>query len=229
MAAKKSKLTPALAKRASALAEAARQRLLKQAREDLALVKRRKAEIAEAFYDIGEALLRLRKEPVPKLLGYEGFAELCTRGLQISAATAGRLIEIVQRLPRRDALKWGKERAHALIELADATPASDSPQKIDPKVLGKLDPKTATTREIQSLAQKVRAQKKRRPTRGRTTTAEERALASKLQASLRKSGARTATVEAVATKPGASAKLRIELPADAVAALRDAAAAVHRR
>jgi len=65
MAAKKSKPTPALAKRASTLAEAARERLVKQAREDLALIKRRKAEIAEAFYDIGEALKRLRKEPVP--------------------------------------------------------------------------------------------------------------------------------------------------------------------
>lgn len=225
MAAKKSKLTPALAKRAAALAEAARARLLKQAREDVALIKRRKAEIAEAFYDIGEALLRLRKDPVPKLLGFKGFGDLCKRGLDISASTAARLIEIVERLPRRDALKWGKERAVALIELADATPAADSPQKIDPKVLGKLDPKRATTRDLQELAQKVRA-KKKTTSRGRTTTAEERALAAKLQAALRKDGTRTATVEAVATKPGAAAKLRIELPADRLASLRKAIGAV---
>ncbi|MBI2389599.1 MAG: hypothetical protein HYV09_08385 [Deltaproteobacteria bacterium] len=229
MAAKKSKLTPALAKRASALAEAARLRLLKQAREDVSLIKRRKSEIAEAFYDIGEALLRLRKEPIPKLLGFKGFNELCRQGLDLSPSSAGKLIEIVERLPRRDALKWGKEKAHALIELADATPATDSPQKIDPKALGATDPKRATVRELQALAQRARGQKKTPSPRGRTTTAEERALAAKLQATLRKAGAKEATVAALATKPGAPAKLRLELPIDRLAELREAIGSVHRR
>ncbi|MBL8715615.1 MAG: hypothetical protein JNL79_06445 [Myxococcales bacterium] len=229
MAAKKPKLTPALAERAAAKASAARDRLLKQAREDVALVKRRKAEIAEAFYDIGEALLRLRKDPIPKLLGHKGFADLCRSGLGIAPSTAARLVDIVERLSRRDALRWGKEKAHALIDLADATAASDTPQRIDAKVLGKLDPAKATVREIQTLAQKQRAARKAPHPRGRTTTAEERALARQLQAELRKGGARTAKVEALATKSGATAKLRIEVPADALAKLASAIAAVHRR
>ncbi len=223
------KLSPALAERAAATAAAARARLLKQAREDVALIKRRKAEITEAFYDIGEALLRLRKDPIPTLLGHRGFTELCKQGLGIAPTTAAELIAIVERLPRRDALKWGKEKAHALLELADATSAADTPQKIDAKVLGKLDPAKATTREIQALAQKQRAAKKVARPRGRTTTAEERSLATRLQAALRKAGAASATVVAVATKPGAPAKLRLELPADALAALASALTAVHGR
>ncbi len=229
MAAKKWKLSPALAKRAGALAAAARTRLLDQAREDIALIKRRKAEIAEAFYDIGEALLRLRKEPIPKILGFKGFSDLCKRGLDISPSSADRLIDIVERLPRRDALRWGKEKAHALIALADATRAGDRPQKIDPKVLGKLDPAAATVREIQKLAQRERGKNRASKPRGRTTTAEERALAAKLQASLRKAGAAEAEVVALATKPGAPAKLRIELPVDKLAELKAALASVHRR
>lgn len=228
MAAKQPKLTPALAQRAAALAEAARQRILRQAREDVALVKRRKAEITEAFYDIGEALLRLRQAEVPKALGYRSFGELCKNGLGLSLSTASRLVEIVQRLPRRDALAWGKERALALIELADATPAGDSPQRIDPKILGKLDPRKASARELQALAQKVRA-KKPAPSRGRTSTPEERSTAAVLQAALRRKGVRTAVAEAVATKPGAPSKLRLELPIDRLDVLRDVLASLHRR
>ncbi|MBI2394941.1 MAG: hypothetical protein HYV09_35555 [Deltaproteobacteria bacterium] len=228
MAAKKSKLTPVLAKRASVLAEAARARLSKQAREDIALVKRRKTEFTEALYDLGEALLRLRKDPIPKLLGDRGFSDLCQRGLDLSPTNAGKVIEIVERLPRRDALKWGKEKAHALIELADATPAADTPLKIDAKALGEVDPKRATVRELQALAQKERGKKKAAP-RGRTTTKEERELAARLQSALRKSGAKTATAAAVATKPGAPAKLRIEVPSDRLDDLRGAITAVHRR
>lgn len=224
MAAKKTaakkKVPKALAERAHALAQASKQRLLKQAREDVALIKRRKAEISEAFYDIGEALVRLRKEPIPKLLGYDGFADLCTRGLALSPTTAAELIDVVERLPRRDALKWGKEKAHALVALADATPTRDTPQKIDPKVL-RRDPKTVTVRELRDLAKKERA-KKPATRRGRTATADERALAARLQAALRKAGHREAEVVAVATKPGAPSKLRIELPIDGLEALSKA-------
>lgn len=57
--------------------------------------------------------------------------------------------------------------------------------------------------------------------RGRTTTREERRLASDLERRLREEGLE-ARVEAVATKPGAVSKLRIEVPADALAVLRAA-------
>ncbi len=107
--------------------------------------------------------------------------------------------------------------------------STSQPQKIDPKVLGKLDPASATVREIQKLAQRERGKNKASKPRGRTTTAEERALATKLQASLRKAGAAGAEVVALATKPGAPAKLRIELPIDELAELKAALASVHRR
>ena len=232
MAAKKpakKRVPAALAERADQLADAAKKRLLKQAREDVALIKRRKAEISEAFYDIGEALLRLRKEPIPKLLGYDGFAELCTGALGIAPTTAAELIDVVERLTRRDALRWGKERAHALVALADATPAKDSPQKIDQKVLGGRDPKTVSVRELRDLAKKEREKQPQPTRRGRTATAEERALATKLQAALRKAGHREAEVAAVATKPGAPSKLRLELPIDALDALAKALRSLHER
>lgn len=218
----KKKVPAALAERAHELADAAKKRLLKQAREDIALIKRRKAEISEAFYDIGEALLRLRKDPIPKLLGYDGFAELCTGALAISPTTAGELIDVVERLSRRDALRWGKEKAHALVALADATPAKDSPQKIDAKVLGGRDPKAVSVRELRDLAKKERAKKPQATHRGRSATAQERAVAAKLQAALHMAGHRDAEVAAVATRPGAPSKLRIELPIDALDALAKA-------
>lgn len=95
--------------------------------------------------------------------------------------------------------------------------------------MGKLDPARATVREIQELAQKARGKKKTAAPRGRTTTTEERALAAKLQAALHKAGARDATAAAVATKPGAAAKLRLELPIDKLSELQSALAAIHRR
>ena len=54
------KLPPALAKNALAKAEVARAKLLRRAHDDVSLIKRKQTEITDAFYDIGEALIRLR-------------------------------------------------------------------------------------------------------------------------------------------------------------------------
>ncbi|MBI2388480.1 MAG: hypothetical protein HYV09_02585 [Deltaproteobacteria bacterium] len=206
------KLPKTLAENAKRKADAARARLLAQAREDVALIKRRKQEITEAFYDIGEALLRLRKDPIPKLLGFDGFGELCSKGLGVAPSTANDLIAVVTRVSRRDALKWGKEKSLALVALADATPAEDDPRAIDAKALKGVDPDKASVRELKALAKAERTtgKKKGAVSRGRTSSPEERRTAAAIQAALRKAGVKTATVSAVATRPGAESNVRIE-------------------
>ena len=60
-------LPAALAKRATAAAAGKRARLLRAAREQLALIARRKSEVTEAFYDIGVALGVLRQREMTLL------------------------------------------------------------------------------------------------------------------------------------------------------------------
>lgn len=49
-------------------------------------IARKRLQIADAFYEIGEALARLHAAPVPKLLGHASFAELCERMTASSAS-----------------------------------------------------------------------------------------------------------------------------------------------
>jgi len=74
---KKKTLPLAFATRAAKAAELKVARLLAEARRDLALIARRKGEIVEAFYDIGEALSRLKKREAIAALGRKSFAEVC--------------------------------------------------------------------------------------------------------------------------------------------------------
>lgn len=222
----KKKLPLALAKNALEKAEGARARLLERARDDVALVVRRRGEITDAFYDIGEALLRLREDPVPRLLGRSGFAELCTKDLGISATRAGELVAVVTRVKRSDALRWGQDKTIALLSLASASDQVETPGMLQAGKLrlhsGKrLDLETTSAQDIRALAKEERS---RRPStkRGRTTTAAERAAAAQLERALRSAGVKSATVEALATRPGAISDVRIRLPVDKLETLRGA-------
>ena len=210
------KLPAALVKRVEQQVAARRDRLLKEARADIALIRRRQAEITEAFYDVGEALARLKRPGVAEAVGRATFKELCEKDLEMGLTTAERLIAIVTRVPREDALRMGQERAFALVQLADATPEADSATMLEKGARTlpsgkKVDLAKASVREIHTAAKEIRAAKK--PTgkpRGRTTTVEERAAASALQSALRGDGFESARVTAVATRPGAGAHARIE-------------------
>jgi hypothetical protein len=63
------RLPAALARRAVAASSAKLARVLDEATRDIALIRRRRAEIADAFYDIGEALVRLKRREVVIALG----------------------------------------------------------------------------------------------------------------------------------------------------------------
>ncbi len=71
------KVLAALARRAEKAADAKIARILAQAKQDIDLIARRRGEITEAFYDVGEALVRLKRREVVAALGCRSFAELC--------------------------------------------------------------------------------------------------------------------------------------------------------
>ena len=225
------KLPAALAEQAEKSALAKKERLADAAKADIALIKRRQAQITESFYDIGEAIVRLKRPDMVKAAGYGSFRELCEKALDMSVATADRLVAIVTHVPREDALRMGQQRALALAMLANATPEADSATILETKTRklpsGKrIDLAKATTREIEAATKELRAQSSagkpsKKAPRGRTTTAEEKARAASLQKALREGGLARARVVVVATKPGQPADLRIDrVPVNEIAALR---------
>ena len=229
------KLPAALAKRATAAATAKTTRLLREAREQLSLIARRKREITEAFYDIGVALTFLKAKDVILALGRKSFAEVCEKDAGLSASTAERLVRIVAAMTREQALAMGQSKATAMVNLAAATPEDDTAaglyRKKSVALPGgrKVSPRTASALEIESAAAAVRREKATKKNGagkrgvGRTTTGEERALAAMLEKQLRKLGLERARVTAVATKAGQGADLRFErIPAAKVDLLKKA-------
>lgn len=122
----KQKLPVALAKRASAAAAAKSTRLLREAREQLALIARRKREITEAFYDVGVALTFLKTKDVIRVLGRRSFAEVCEKDAGLSASSSERLVRIVGAMTREQALAMGQSKATAMVNLAAATREDDT-------------------------------------------------------------------------------------------------------
>lgn len=222
-------LPAALAKRAEKAIAAKKARLEGEARADVALIRRRREVIGEAFYDIGLALMRLKRPGVAEALGRESFREICEKDLEMGIATADKLVTIASNVPREDALRLGQERAFALVALARATPDADSATSLAKAVRKlpsgkKLDARTASVRDLREAAKDLRdAGSKGKKPRGRTTTTAERAEAAKLAAILHKAGLSRVRVTAVATKPGQGADLRIErVPVAQLAAFRKA-------
>jgi len=229
-------LPAALAQRAAALSANKRRRLAARGAELAALVRRRREEIADAFYDIGEALAELKSRDMIAALGLRTFAELCESRLGISVALAQQLVEIVARMSREEAVAMGQSKAIAMVALAEATPEADTPGDLYRRgrvriAKGReIDPRTTSARGIGRAARQLRdAGDRGKPRRGRTTTAEERDYAEALQRALRAAGLAKATVEAVATKPGARSELRIaHVPIDRVADAAKAMSKVRR-
>jgi hypothetical protein len=204
------------------------ERIALAARADIALIHRRRARIAEDFYEVGEALVRLKAPGVAAALGYPSFAALCGAELGLSATKAAQLVDIVRGATRDDAIAFGQERVAALLALADATPEVDTATSLARAKIalpsGKLlEVGRATTSAIWSGAAELRAA---RPAskrgRGLTTTPEERREASTLEAVLHHHGLAAARVKAVA-KGKAGAHVRIEgVPLASLATLAEA-------
>lgn len=126
-------LPKALAERAEAKAAEARAKARQEALALVELISARSHHIEDAFYDIGEALLRLREPRLFKALDANTFAELTRRRLGMSDVQANKLIGIAQQLSRSRAVALGRERAAALVRLARATSAEDSAETLAEK------------------------------------------------------------------------------------------------
>lgn len=228
------KLPAALAKRAQAAAAKKKARLAREAKDLLALVARKKAEITDAFYDIGEALAQLKQKDMLAALGRRSFAEMCEEDAGLSATTGEQLVAIATTMTREQAVAMGSKKAMAMVALAAATPERDSPGGLYRKKLvslpggGSIAPRAASANEITRAATAARlalrdAGDGEHRGRGRTTTADERELAALLERKLHKLGLDEARVTAVATKPDRGANLRFEgIPAAKVDALKKA-------
>jgi hypothetical protein len=230
----KATLPKALVRRAAALSAHKRARLVAEAKELIALVRRRKDDIADAFYDIGEALAKLKSREMIVALGLRSFAEVCETKLSMSASFAEQLIDVARSMSRQEAIAMGQSKAIALVGIAQATPQGDTPGeifragRIDLPGRASVDVRKASVREITRAAKRLRdAHDKAHPRRGRTTTPEERAYGAKIQKALHAAGLDGATVEVLATKPGKASELRIaHVAIDGVAALARALAKV---
>lgn len=209
----KSKRAPAaLAKRAEAAASAKLTRLVAEAKRDIALIQRRRSEIAEAFFDIGEALVRLKRREVILAMGCRTFVELCQRHIGLSGAQADRLVDIVQNMSREDAIRLGPTKAASVVALARATPADDTPADLvahGVRVRGKkMDVTKASARAVASAVAEVRP--KRTSKRGRSVSEAERARGEALADALHALGAHHARVLVKSGAPGAGARIAIE-------------------
>ncbi|WP_437490501.1 hypothetical protein WME75_13800 [Sorangium sp. So ce1014] len=184
----------------------------------LELIARRKAQIAEDFYEIGEALRELQRKKLYLALGHASFGDMLKARDIMGLTQAKKLIGVVAALPRDKALALGPEKAYALTRYTAATPEVDTPAWLMDQgatVAGK-SLEEISVRELTAEVGKVRTQtaapKRRDPEEQRA-----KAAARATQAALRKRGAKGATVEARRAKGGFW--LRVEVPVEAAAAL----------
>ncbi len=221
-AAKKPALPAALAKRAEAQHALRVKRLAERGRVAIARIRERQADVAENMVDIGLALAELKADGVAEALGRVGFAEVCAEDLRMPLSTANALVAIATRVPRELVASLGADRARAVLELVDATPADDTPADV---VQGTLtlpsgrafDVGAATTKEIREAARAFRDARPEAATkrsRGFTATPAERATFTRLTKHVKAHG----TAKLVATRGGGGARVRFEVPLADVAA-----------
>jgi hypothetical protein len=193
-AASKKRLAPALARRASALHAVAQARLVKQGREAIALIRERRADIAENYFDVGQALVTLKSDAMAAALAYDDVATMLREELDLSVATADKLIELATRVDRSVLRELRQERAAAILALVDATPEDDRVEDLLAKpfpVAGRapLDLRTAPVAAIRDVARAIRQRRAPAPGKraeGFTTTPAQRATFAALTTGVQK-------------------------------------------
>jgi hypothetical protein len=98
--------------------------------ELLALIRRRMMEVVEGFYDIGEALREIVDHKLYGALDHASLGALLKAEGLVSLRQAAKLIAVVRKVPREQALLLGQERAYALVAYTGATPEPDSPAQL---------------------------------------------------------------------------------------------------
>lgn len=213
-------LPAALVKRAAALTRQKLARIVKEARADIALLRRRRGDIAGAFYDMGEALRRLKRPEVLLAFKRATWESFCQAELTMSESQAERLIDIVNTMTREDAIKLGTfSKASSVARLVQATPADETVAQAirEGVVVGKarLDVKHASVRAI---AKATRGVPRARDKRGRHVSDSDAATVAKLEHELRKQKL-DAHVIAKAGLAGKEARVTIDVAISGLAAL----------
>ncbi len=214
------KLPAELVRNAKAKHDARIALLVAKGQKAIALVTERRQDIASNFLDVADALQVLRSDGVPEALGRASFVEVCALDLDMALSKANRLIALAERMTRGLVLELGQERASAILDLVDATPADDSPEHVfSAKVTlpsGEiLDVGAASTHAIREGAAELR---RARPGRGpgRTVTAEEQATLAEMLERVRAvpalSGVRARLI-AMGAAHGADIEVRVPLAA----------------
>ena len=120
-------------------------------------------------------------------------------------------MEIVTWVKRRDALAWRREKSAALVELAKATPAKDTPATLMKRPVKLTSGRTFDARKADAEAVRAAAKEERQALaerrgggrrRGVTTTKSERDRGARLEAALRRAGLKDARVTVVARPRG---------------------------
>ncbi|MBK8695290.1 MAG: hypothetical protein IPN17_24210 [Deltaproteobacteria bacterium] len=125
------------------------------------LIRRRLASVVESFYDVGVALREILEKKLYAVKGHASLADYLTATKLVSLTQAEKLIAIVRRVPREEAMAAGQERAYALIALADATPEPDTAAElIAHGTVAGAPAKEASVRAIRAAA---KAQSAERP------------------------------------------------------------------
>ena len=209
-------LPKALAQRAKAQHAAKLERLATRARAAIARIRERQTDIAANMVDIGLALAELKEEGMAEALGRSGFAEVCERDLRMPISTAHALVALATRVPREVVTRLGPDRARAVLELVDATPADDTPEDVlDAKLKlpsgETLEVASASVQEIRDAARAFRdahaPKEKRSP--GFTASHEEKRRFAALTKHLKDGGVGAARL--VATRDGKGSKVRFEV------------------
>jgi hypothetical protein len=147
--------TARLAKRKS---DAAKKKRLA---ELLAFILRRKAQIVEAFYDVGEALREVSKDKLYEADALPSFEAFLKKHDIMGRTQAFKLIKVVEGMPRTRALKLGQERAFALVAYTDATPERDSAESIvaSKKLIAGKAVNDVSTQDIVTATKKLKQAK----------------------------------------------------------------------
>ena len=221
-----SKLDKSLVENAAAVARRSAERRREEAQSLVDLIRRRMGAIAEAFFDIGEALNKLRHEKMFGALGFATFRALVEGELGLSIAQAYKLMEIAARVPRPEAVALGPSRSAALLQLARSTPEPDSIVTLLrdgvtlPGRKGRVDLRQLSTRELLRAARverRAHVSPKRRASEAEMIEA--RTWARKIQRTLRLRGARDTTLDTLRRKTaGGTEVIRIRLEFDAASA-----------
>jgi hypothetical protein len=212
-------LPPALAANARALKERAQARLKARGEAALERIREKLTDVAENILDIGAELTELAAPGVAQALGYANFDAVCQETLDIHPKTAERWMALATNLKRQFVLSVGIDRARALMELADATPADDVPEELLDATLTlpsgtQLVVTTATNAALDEAAKEFRqaatdASGKKAP--GFTTSpAERKAHAQIVKHLARAPAAALAKTRLVAQRDGKGARVVLE-------------------